>query len=160
MSAASAKMSAADAIRKQIAELKNQLAGLEMALSAVEGVSAPATAKAASTPAVHSGKISVRKPHPTKRPVREAAGPISEVSDEAWEEWASAVVAYINASAARYPEGIPMANVTNPGLYKNGVVFVAFPGVKGGVEQALTENGFEIIVNEETGGKMVKNRAA
>jgi hypothetical protein len=153
-------MSAA-AIQRQIDELEAQLAGLRMALALVKGAevsSAPAVP--AAKPA--SGKVTVHKPntHSTRRPVREDAAAAGTPGTEASEEdWANAVSAYIDSVKDRYPEGVPIANVTNPGLYKDGT-FIAYPGIKGGVEKALINKRFKIVVKEETGGKLVKNRAA
>ncbi len=163
-------MSAAAAIREQIAQLEAQLAGLRMALSAVEGAEASSakggeasSAKAASAPSEPSAKVTVRKPHPNRRPVREdaaAAGtPGTEASEEDWRAWANAVSNYITTFSEHYPNGVPMPNVTNPGLYKE-CRFVPYPGIKGGIEQALIDNRFEIVVKKGTGGKLVKNRAA
>ena len=152
-------MSAAAAIREQIAQLEAQLAGLRMALSAVEGVSA-SSAPAAKTASAPSAKVTVRKPHPSRPPIREDAAAAGTPGTEASEEdWANAVSAYIDSVKERYPEGVPIANVTNSGLYKT-CDFVAYPGIKGGIEQALIDNGFKIDVKKETGGKLVKNRAA
>lgn len=138
------------------ATLPPKIAGLLAGLEAVQRASAPA---AASSPHIRNRtsvapKVGSRKLH-VKGPVQED----SEVSEEDWEGWASAVSEYITSVSERYPEGVPMPNVTNPNLYKR-VKFVPYPGDKGGVEDALRENGFEIIENEETGGKLVKNRAA
>jgi hypothetical protein len=125
------------------------------ALVALRGPSAPvATGKRISPPAIVSEKVSVRR-----RPLQEDVATAATVTDETWEEWATSVSNYITAVTERYSEGVPIANVTNRGVYKE-CPFVAYPGVKGGVEDALIESGFEIIVNDKTGGKLVKNRAA
>lgn len=148
------------------ARLPSQIVCLLDALDNVEGASAPATAAAAAAPAAKaaSAKVTVRKPHPTRRPVREdaaAAAAPSETEDptSGWEDalrkqcanWRIAVKSGPKAveegtvGQLKYPDGkIPIEAVTNPNGWPKGT----FKKINLG---ELKDKGFTV---EEVGEKI------
>lgn len=141
--------------------LPPRVAALLDGLRIVEGASVPAAAAAAAAPTPAGKDFQLHKHKGSVTPEHSRRDVTPRVSREDWQKWASAVSAYITAVAERFPEGVPMPNLNNRVLYENAQIeFVAFPGVKGGLEQALLKNRFEISENEETGCKLVKNPTA